>query len=573
MKKIFLLISVCLLFPGLSRAQDINKKFDQFKQRYIDSLWKMYPEWATNIGYHKYDGVLHIPTDDQRQKEVKFNKGCLDSLHQFSISELSDLNKMDYHLIENQCNYATWYIREYKAYEWDPREYNLLGTVAYMLGENYKPISARLLAIGYKLKDMPAYFRQAKLNIKNPSKEHTDLAIEQVGNSLPTIEKDLYDSLSKSKLPVITKNFIKKSADSAVVAIKDFIVYLKNIKNNDPHSFRIGSELYEQKFKYEIQSQYSIDEIYKAAVDRKEYLQGKMEELAKQLWPKYMGSAKLPDDPLDVIRKVIDAISLKHTTPEAFQETIEKQIPQLTAFVKEKNLVYMDPGKPLKVRKEPTYMAGVAGASMSSPGPYEKNVSAYYNVGSMAGWSAEKSESYLREYNEYALQILNIHEAIPGHYVQFIYNNKSPSIVKAVLGNGAMIEGWAVYSELMMLENGYGNNSPEMWLMYYKWNLRSVCNTILDISVHTKNMSKDDAMDLLVKQAFQQQTEAEGKWHRVQITSVQLTSYFTGFYEILQLRDAYKQKKGDNYNLKSFNEKFLSYGCSPVKYIRELMLK
>ncbi|MCC6516725.1 MAG: DUF885 domain-containing protein, partial [Chitinophagales bacterium] len=229
--------------------------------------------------------------------------------------------------------------------------------------------------------------------------------------------------------------------------------------------------------------------------------------------------------------------------------------------------------KPLKVRNEPGYMAGVAGASMSSPGPYEKNGTSYYNVGTLDGWSAERSESYLREYNKYVLQILNIHEAIPGHYVQLVYSNKSPSIIKSILGNGAMIEGWAVYSELMMMENGYGNNEDEMWLMYYKWNLRTVCNTILDISVHTKDMSKEAALDLLINQAFQQQAEAEGKWKRVQVTSVQLTSYFTGFYEILQLREAYKLQKGAQYSVKEFNEKILSYGSAPVKYIAEMMLK
>ena len=181
----------------------------------------------------------------------------------------------------------------------------------------------------------------------------------------------------------------------------------------------------------------------------------------------------------------------------------------------------------------------------------------------------------MREYNQYILQILNIHEAIPGHYVQLVYSNKSPSIIKSIFGNGAMIEGWAVYSELMMMENGYGYgiDSSEFWLMYYKWNLRTVCNTILDIGVHTKNLSEKDAMDLLINQAFQQQTEAEGKWRRVQVTNVQLTSYFTGFYEILQLRDHLKEMQGNAFNVKKFNEQFLKYGSSPVKFIKEILLK
>jgi uncharacterized protein (DUF885 family) len=223
-------------------------------------------------------------------------------------------------------------------------------------------------------------------------------------------------------------------------------------------------------------------------------------------------------------------------------------------------------------------MAGLAGASISSPGPYDKNGNTYYNVGSLSGWPKDKAESYLREYNHYILQILNIHEAIPGHYTQLIYSNRSPSLVKSVFGNGAMVEGWAVYTELMMLENGYGAVSdgpeaePEMWLMYYKWNLRSTCNTLLDYGVHVNGMTREDAISLLVNEAFQQQAEAEGKWRRVTLSQVQLCSYFTGFSEILNLREEIRKKKGDQFNLKDFHEKFLSYGSAPVKYIRQAML-
>jgi uncharacterized protein (DUF885 family) len=190
----------------------------------------------------------------------------------------------------------------------------------------------------------------------------------------------------------------------------------------------------------------------------------------------------------------------------------------------------------------------------------------------MSGWSAEKSESYLREYNDYILQILNIHEAIPGHYTQLVYSNQSPSLIKAIFGNGAMVEGWAVYAERMMLESGY-KNSDEMWLMYYKWNLRTTCNAILDYSVHTKNMSKEEAMNLLVTEAFQQQAEAEGKWNRVNLSQVQLCSYFTGYTEIYDFREMLKKEEDAKFNLKQFHEKFLSYGSAPVKYIKELMLK
>jgi uncharacterized protein (DUF885 family) len=217
-------------------------------------------------------------------------------------------------------------------------------------------------------------------------------------------------------------------------------------------------------------------------------------------------------------------------------------------------------------------MGGVAGASISAPGPFDKQADTYYNVGSIANYSKSQAESYLREYNDYTLQILNIHEAIPGHYAQLIYSNQSPSLIKSLFGNGAMIEGWAVYTERMMMEEGYGNNQPELWLMYYKWHLRTVCNTILDYGLHALDWDKTKALQLLEKEAFQEKSEAEGKYKRATLSQVQLCSYFSGYSEIFDLRSDLKKDSTVKFDLKKFHEQFLSYGSAPVKYIRALML-
>ncbi len=575
MKKISLFIllfgSMLLSFSG-STPPSKNVLFNNYKTGFIQRLWKMYPDWATMIGYHKYDSILYVPTDLQRSKELSFSDVELKKLKSFPVDQLTGTNKTDYYLMENFLKKIRWDIETLKSHEWDPSNYNVVGSFSYILSESYAPLKTRLADFYLKLKNIPAYYAAAEKNIKNPTAEHLQLAIDQNEGTLSVFETDFVDSVKTMKFYPETEEAYIRRGKEAADAIRNYIAFLKSFKNYNPRSFRLGADLYAQKFNFDIQSRYSSDEIFKAALDRKDYLHAEMGKIAVSLWPKYFGNQPMPKDKLVLIKKVIDTISVQHVKPEDFKKEIEKQLPELTAFVKEKNLVYMDPAKPLKVRKEPGYMAGVAGASMSSPGPYEKNGTAYYNVGTLDGWSQERAESYLREYNHYVLQILNIHEAIPGHYVQLIYSNKSPSIIKSILGNGAMIEGWAVYSEYMMMENGYGNNEPEMWLMYYKWNLRAVCNTILDISIHTKNMSKEAAMDLMVNQGFQQQAEAEGKWKRATLTSVQLCSYFTGFHEIMQLRDEYKKAKGGAYTVRGFNESFLSYGSAPVKYIRELLL-
>jgi uncharacterized protein (DUF885 family) len=565
---VFTALYACKTVPPETVSTD--EAFNQYKESFIEDLWKHAPVWASSVGYHKYDSVLIVPDNSSRESDLAFVQAHLDTLGKIDEKSLSDNNRTDYLMIRDQLKSIAWDINSYRAFEWDPSEYNVNGTFAEMLNGSYAPLEERLRNFYLRMKYVPAYYEAAKINIKNPTLEHTQLAIDQNLGGVTVFEDDLKKALDTAKLEEGEKQEILARAAICGDAVKAYADWLKQLDNKEPRSFRLGKDLHSQKFDLDIQSSYTVDAIYNIAVRHKKDLHKKMATLANELWPKYMGNAPQPADSLKLIRAVIDKISLKHVNRDSFQLAIEKQIPELTEFVKQKDLIYLDPSKPLVVRKEPAYMAGVAGASISAPGPYDKNANTYYNVGSLNGWTPERAESYLREYNFYALQILNIHEAIPGHYAQLVYSNQSPSIIKSVLGNGAMVEGWAVYTEIMMLENGYGNNSPEMWLMYYKWNLRVTCNTILDISVHARNMTKEDAMHLLVDEAFQQQAEAEGKWRRVSLTQVQLCSYFTGYWEIFEFREELKKTMGDEFNLKEFHENFLSYGSAPVKYIRQM---
>jgi Bacterial protein of unknown function (DUF885) len=566
------LFSISMLFLLTSCSQkDTNQTFDKYKNTFVENLWKISPDWASSQGYHKYDAVLIIPNIEFRETQMSFIKQNLDSLKKYPINDLNVNNKTDFYMIKNQLESMDFYINEYKSYQWNPSEYNVCGAFSEILNGSYDSLDNRLKNFNLKMSNIPAFYEAAKVNIKNPTLEHTQLSIDQNLGGLSVFQTDLVNELAKSKLSEPEKQDILQNAKKSEMAILDFTDWLKKLDNTTPKSFRLGTDLYEKKFNFDIQSGYSSDGIYQKAVLHKTDLHDKMFELSEKLWTKYMGNATKPMDRLVQIKQVIDKISLQHTTPENFQSEIQKQIPELTAYVKAKNLLYIDPSKPLVVRKEPDYMAGVAGASISAPGPYDKNANTYYNVGSMSGWDKARSESYLREYNDYILQILNIHEAIPGHYTQLVYSNQSPSIIKSIFGNGAMIEGWAVYSEKMMLESGY-NTTDEMMLMYYKWNLRSTCNTILDISVHTKDMTKEQALNLLINEAFQQQAEADGKWKRVSLTQVQLCSYFAGYTEIYEFRESLKKEDKD-FDLKKFHEKFLSYGSAPVKYIKELYTK
>src|SRR5262249_42987476 len=204
------------------------------------------------------------------------------------------------------------------------------------------------------------------------------------------------------------------------------------LKAGHARSFRIGKALYEQKFAFEIQSSFTAEEIYRRSIADKNAMHDAMEKLARQLWPKYMGSAPMPADRLVMIRAVLDEMAKHHVKREDFVELIRTEMPKLEAFVREKDLLDQDSTRPLVVRETPMYMrGGGALASVSSPGPFDATANTYYNATPLDAFSAEAAESYLREYNDWTIQILNIHEGIPGHYTQLMHANKSPSVVKA----------------------------------------------------------------------------------------------------------------------------------------------
>ncbi len=578
-----------LILPAFLACQSAGKSeqassnrdaaFTSFSKRLLDAWWKMFPENAAYAGKHDYDSLLTIPDEARRQKENAFAKAYTDSLQAFEDASLSVLNRADKSILLNQMELIPFYNNEYKGWQWNPSAYNMSALIAELLAGKHAPLENRLRDICKRIAGHQAYFAAAKKNISSPSEAHTQLAIDQLMGSLSTLSKDLPDSIKASKWTEDKKKESLALAAEVAKSQTEFAGWLKKeVLTLAVKDYRLGKDRYEKKFSLEMMSSFTADQIYKRALQRKNELHKEMFVLTKSLWNDYFSRQPFPSDSLQAIKLLIGAISRNHVKPEAFQSSIEKQIPFLTEFINRKKLLYLDESKPLVVRKEPEYMKGVAGASISAPGPYDKNANTYYNVGSLAGYSKEEAESYLREYNDYTLQILNIHEAIPGHYTQLVYANNSPSIVKSVFGNNAMIEGWAVYGERMMLENGYPNlehdtTSKEMWLMYYKWHLRTVCNTILDYSVHCMNMSKEQGLDLLIRQAFQEEAEAKNKWRRVSVTNVQLCCYFTGYTEIYELREAMKKKEGKAFDLKKWHETFLSFGSSPVPFISEAMLK
>jgi hypothetical protein len=550
--------------------------FDRYKARFIDSLWYYNPEWASSQGYHRYDSLLVAPTDVRRQIESKALQRRARELAGFQPERLSVNNQTDWRMMRNYVQSSRWYADTLRDWQWNPASYNLGASVGEILNGRYWPLDRRLRAISNKISRATDYYAAAEANLNTPTKEHTRLAIDQNRGGLAVFGKTLEDSIARSGLTAREKEEFATRLATTRLSIEDYIRFLETevLPAGKFRSFRLGKALFDRKFHYDIQSTFTADEVYRKALQRKQELLQDMKRRAARLWPKYFPGQPLPADSLAAVRRVVGRLSEKHATPAGFVQAVRDQMPTLVRWVNDRQLLTQDPSKPLVVRETPLYMRGSgAGASISAPGPYDKAASTYYNVDPLDGQPAAQTESYLREYNEYTLQILNIHEAIPGHYTQLVYANRSPSLIKAIFGNGAMIEGWAVYAERMMLESGYGGNTDEMWLMWDKWNMRVTLNAILDHEVHVNNASEAAVVALLRRDGFQEEAEARNKWCRATLSQVQLSSYFTGYTAIYDLHEELKKQQGRNFDLKAFHEQFLSYGSAPVKYIREMMLK
>jgi uncharacterized protein (DUF885 family) len=302
-----------------------------------------------------------------------------------------------------------------------------------------------------------------------------------------------------------------------------------------------------------------------------------MYELAREVYAEMHPLTAFPDEPDEaykqaIIRAALEQAYRKLPPRDGIVEIATEYLEQASDFVVEKNIVTM-PDDPVEVIVMPEFQRGVTFAYLDPPGPLDKGQKAFYAVSPLpADWTDEQVESFLREYNLLSMQDLTIHEGVPGHYLQLALSNRYPSALRSVLWSGPFVEGWAVYAERVMIDEGYLDHDPLMRLINLKWYLRAVTNAIIDSAIHVDGMTRDEAMKLMIEGGFQEEREAAGKWIRAQLTSAQLSTYFVGYQEHAAMREAVEQAWGDEFTLRRYHDQALSYGSPPVRYVLALML-
>ena len=420
---------------------------------------------------------------------------------------------------------------------------------------------------------IPGVIKAARQNLTHPPKPILETAIAQNRGAISFYETELFQFAGET--PQLDK--LKSAAAPIVADLKSYQQFLEGeLMTRATGDWRLGKEKFYRKLDLVLNSGLTADEVLADAQAEFERVQRDMYVVARQLWSRYFPKKILPPDDAagrrEAITKVIDAVDQEHGKPEDLIVDARATVEKIKTFIREHDVLRLPEPNRCEVVEMPEFRRGNSVAYMDNAPPLDPNATSLYAVSPPpADWDAKKVESLLEEYNSHMLQILTIHEAFPGHYVQLAYAARVPSLIRKVYGSGAYIEGWAVYGEQNMLDMGYGDGDLRLRLMQLKFYLRAVANAILDHKMHCDNFTDDEAMKMLVDDCFQSEGEARLKIVRAKQSSTQLSTYFVGRMGHYRLRQKVERELGDGFSIGRYHEAVISCGSVPLKYLPELV--
>ncbi|MBP6749934.1 MAG: DUF885 domain-containing protein [Xanthomonadaceae bacterium] len=555
-------------------------KFASLSKRWLDGWLQLNPVNATQQGDHRFDTEIDDLSEAGRKRSVDFSRAMLAELDAIDASKLSRENQVDAAILRNQLQTDLWALETLQSWAWDPQAYSGLagGAIYNLMAREFAPIEDRMRSAVARIEKLPTLFAQMRANLdpaRVPSVHAETVAAQHSG---------VMDEVERSVLPNAGKlsPADRKRLDVAVAALRkaadEHQIWLdKTLVPNAKGDFRIGQQLYDEKLKFALMSSLSRADIKQRAEAELTRVRGEMYAIAQRVLKDKAGAPSLPASPNDAeqqaaIEAALELAYADKPARDAVVDSAKKALEQATAFTRAKDLVTV-PDDPVEIILMPEFQRGVAVAYCDSPGPLDKGLKTYYAISPIPDeWTAAQTDSFLREYNTRMIHLLSIHEAMPGHYLEGAHSARHPSVLRGVLRSGMFAEGWAVYTESLMMDQGYLDNDPLFHLVRYKFYLRTIGNAILDQGVHVDGWTEQQAMDFMMKRTFQQEREAAGKWKRARLTSAQLPTYFVGVQEHFDLRKAVEATQGPAFALKAYHDKVLSYGAPPVRFVRAMML-
>ena len=571
--------SLALLLPALPmQAQTVDESFESLAERYIEEFTKFSPVGATGLGDHRYDDQLDNVDAATRERRLAWTESVLDELGRIDVDRLSRQNQVDYALLKNRLRSDTWRQTQLQEWAWNPLVYTgRVGDSIYgLVSRDFAPAADRLRNVILRLEQFPRFLGQVRqtLQLERIPEVHARTAVTQNRGILNIIENMVRPIASE--LSDADRVRLENAIAIATKAIEQHQQWLENeMLPKAKASYRLPVELYDQKLAFTLRSPLGREAIRERAENRIKELHEQMFQIATPI--NRAAGRKVATTPSDAHRRDVIRFALEQAyadVPKADEvvATAQRSAAMATDFIRKKDLISLMPD-PLEIILMPEFRRGVSVAYCDSPGPLDVGQKTFYVVSPIPNdWTEEQAFSFLREYNTRSLHVLTIHEALPGHFLQIAHANRYQGRIRHLLRSGAFVEGWACYTEWMMCEAGYLDHDPLMKLITLKWYLRDAMNAILDSAVHIDGITRDEGMRLMMEDAFQEEREAAGKWKRAQLTSVQLSTYFVGYLEQIEMRAAAEAKWGDDFVLKDYHDRALSFGAPPAQFVKALLL-
>jgi uncharacterized protein (DUF885 family) len=495
------------------------------------------------MGNHDHDDRWPDRSDAGRNARAAFTDRWLADFR--AMTDLRTEDAIDRDLLIGELEAGRFADEVLRDEAWDPLTWiYLIGDGLFNLqAREFAPLADRLTSTAGRLEGLPAVLDAARTTLvgtgdRPVARLHTETALERLAG----IEELIADALAAADAATesgdrdvaAVRPRLIAGAETARLALAAFEAHLREVVlPASEGEGRLGRELFAEKMRHTMRSDTLTPERILAEADR-EYVAVRAElvRLARELWPAWRPGEPEPDTEDALVRGVLDAIARIHQRAEDLLDFCRAENGRIEAFCRERDLIGLA-DEPLVIQWTPVFLRSFGGAMLISPGPLDKGEKTFFAITPMPDdWTDEQRESNLREDNDRMLRLLTIHEAVPGHYLQGVYSNRSPSLVRSIFQSGLFAEGWAVYVTQVMMDVGYGADDPALVFTNWKYYLRAIINAIIDARIHCDGMTGDEAVALMVDGGFQEEAEARAKYDRARLSSTQLSTYFAGSMEM-----------------------------------------
>jgi Bacterial protein of unknown function (DUF885) len=550
-------------------TEDADTDFTVLAGATLDGLLERSPEWATEQGDHRHDSRLTVGTPAHYAEAAGWAGQRLAALGAIDAAGLSPQNRVDAQILANELARLRFEADVLREHRWNPMLANPGRAIYLLLAREFAPLPDRLRSVAGRLAGLPESLTAARALLAAMPKVHIETALIQFGGTRRLITGELARLVQDGNGPGQELN---RTVPAALAAIDEHTRWLEQrLADGTRDGFgdpRIGAELFGEKLRLVLDTELTADEVLtRAETD----LMRVSEEIAAAA-ASFSGAAAAGPD---VVRQVLDSLATDAPDDATILGLVRAAFAAERQFVAAHDLVTTF-GDPLEVIEMPEIDRGVAIAYCDAPGPLEAvPLPTFIAVSpTPAGWPPERVRSFYREYNRHLVHNLMVHEAMPGHALQFEHSRRftGSTPVRAVLASGPFVEGWAVYAEQLMSSHGYpGEGNPAaVQLQRLKMQLRSIINAVMDVRVHCCGMTQAQAMAMMTGQGYQEDGEATAKWRRVLLTSAQLSTYFVGFTEVDGLaRDLRRAHPG--WGERQLHDAMLGHGSPPVRHLRTLL--